>query len=94
MKKHILKNANIIITVDNGIKSKEAVNFAKKLGMKVIITDHHLHDDETFPVNADLIISPHIDNKHLEFKDFSGAVVAAGLARYCLNKLDKNINPP
>lgn len=32
----------LIITVDNGIVAHEAVSFAKRLGIDVIITDHHL----------------------------------------------------
>lgn len=32
----------LIITVDNGISSVEGVEVARKLGMKVLITDHHL----------------------------------------------------
>jgi len=35
------KNLGLIITVDNGIVANEAVNEANKLGIDVIITDHH-----------------------------------------------------
>ncbi len=35
------KNLGLIITVDNGIVANEAVNEASKLGIDVIITDHH-----------------------------------------------------
>ena len=34
--------AKLIITVDNGIRNKEEVEFAQKLGLDVIITDHHV----------------------------------------------------
>jgi len=34
--------AELIITVDNGIRNKEEVEFAKTLGLDVIITDHHV----------------------------------------------------
>ena len=30
-----------IITCDNGIAAIEQINYAKKLGMAVIVTDHH-----------------------------------------------------
>ncbi|MFV1917230.1 MAG: DHH family phosphoesterase [Patescibacteria group bacterium] len=36
------KNLGLIITVDNGIVANEAVEAANKLGIDVIITDHHL----------------------------------------------------
>lgn len=37
-----VKNVKLIITVDNGIVANEAVDFAKSLGIDVIITDHHV----------------------------------------------------
>lgn len=37
-----IKNCSLIITVDNGIVAGEAVEFAKKKGIDVIITDHHV----------------------------------------------------
>ena len=41
-----ITNPKLIITVDNGIVAKEAVEFAKKEGIDVIITDHHTVDKE------------------------------------------------
>ncbi len=37
-----LKNPDILITVDNGIASVEGVAAANALGMRVLVTDHHL----------------------------------------------------
>ncbi len=37
-----IKNCSLIITVDNGIVANKAVEFAKKQGIDVIITDHHV----------------------------------------------------
>ncbi len=39
---NILPKPSLIITVDNGIVAGEAVDFATKLGIDVIITDHHV----------------------------------------------------
>lgn len=36
-----IKNCGLIITVDNGIVAHKAVEYAKSLGISVIITDHH-----------------------------------------------------
>ena len=35
------KGAKLIITVDNGIRNKEEVVYAKELGLEIIVTDHH-----------------------------------------------------
>lgn len=40
------KNIKLIITVDNGIVANEAVEFANKNGIDVIITDHHTIDEK------------------------------------------------
>ena len=36
-----IQNVTLVITVDNGIVAQEAVEFANKQGIDVIITDHH-----------------------------------------------------
>ena len=43
------KSPDLIITVDNGISSIEGVAHANKLGIQVIVTDHHL-PGATFPM--------------------------------------------
>lgn len=40
-------NAKLIITVDNGIVANEAVDFANKQGLEVIIVDHHVPSKKT-----------------------------------------------
>src|SRR3989338_1968914 len=40
------KNTTLIITVDNGIVANEAVEFANKNGIDVVITDHHVCSDK------------------------------------------------
>lgn len=37
-----IENLGLIITVDNGIVAHDAIEFAKKEGIDVIVTDHHL----------------------------------------------------
>jgi single-stranded-DNA-specific exonuclease len=50
---------SLLITVDCGIRAVQEVAYAQKLGLKVIITDHHLPGDHLPP--ADLILNPHLD---------------------------------
>lgn len=64
------KQAQLIITVDNGITSFEGVDYAHDHGIDVIITDHHLPGD-TLP-NADAIINPNLADCHFASKSLSG----------------------
>jgi single-stranded-DNA-specific exonuclease len=62
------KNPDIIITVDNGIASIEGVEEAKRRGIDVVVTDHHLPGD-TLP-DARVIVNPNqpacgFPSKHL-----------------------------
>jgi single-stranded-DNA-specific exonuclease len=50
------KAPDIIITVDNGIASIDGVEEARRLGIEVVITDHHLPSD-TLP-RASVIVNP------------------------------------
>lgn len=56
------RRADVLVTVDNGMASHEAVDLAHTLGMKVLITDHHLPVIEpngrvNLPA-ADVIVNP------------------------------------
>lgn len=50
------QSPDLIITVDNGIASISGVARAKELGIKVLVTDHHLPADEL--PKADAIVNP------------------------------------
>ena len=52
--KAIAKGASLLITVDNGIKCKDNVKYAKDKGLDIIVTDHHLPDsiEETVEANS------------------------------------------
>ncbi|RLD17111.1 single-stranded-DNA-specific exonuclease RecJ [candidate division KSB1 bacterium] len=66
--------ADLIITVDNGITSYEAIQYAVSLGIDVIITDHHLPEGPMPPAVA--IINPNRTDSRYPFKSICGAVVA------------------
>ncbi len=51
------RQPDLLITVDNGISSNAGVTAAKALGMRVLITDHHLPGHEL--PEADAIVNPH-----------------------------------
>ncbi len=68
----------LIVTVDCGISSIEEVRYAKKLGMDIIITDHHL-PPEKLPA-ADAVINPKQVGCSFPFEMLSGVGVAFYLA--------------
>lgn len=70
---HRDKQADLIITVDNGIASFDGVELAKEMGMQVIITDHHLPSD-TLP-KADAIINPNLKGCDFPSKNLAGVGV-------------------
>lgn len=47
---------DLLITVDNGIASQSGVAAAQKLGIKVVVTDHHLPG--TQPCGAEAVVNP------------------------------------
>jgi single-stranded-DNA-specific exonuclease len=68
------QQADVIVTVDNGIACFAGVETAKSLGMTVIITDHHLAA-ETLP-NADAIVNPNQPGCDFLSKNLAGVGVA------------------
>lgn len=64
----------LIITVDNGITSFDAIERANTLGLDVIVTDHH-NQKGTLP-NALVIIDPAVEASTYPFGGISGAQVA------------------
>ncbi len=67
------KKPDLIITVDNGISSLEGVAAAKKAGLKIVITDHHLPG--TFLPNADAIVNPQQCEDNFPSKNLAGVGV-------------------
>jgi single-stranded-DNA-specific exonuclease len=74
----VAQGAELIITVDNGISAIEGVALAKKSGVKVLVTDHHLAGSE-LPA-ADAIVNP--NQPGCEFP--SKALAGVGVAFYLL----------
>ena len=71
---HQERQPNLIMTVDNGISSHEGVARAKKLGIEVLITDHHLPGDE-LPAGA-TIVDPNQPRDKFASKCIAGVGVA------------------
>ncbi len=70
---HTTKQPDILITVDNGIASVDGVAEANRLGMQVLVTDHHLPGD-TLPA-AMAIINPNQPGCSFPSKHIAGVGV-------------------
>jgi single-stranded-DNA-specific exonuclease len=67
-------DADLVITVDNGISAIEAAKICKEREIELIITDHHTPSD-ILP-DALFIVDPKLDKCNYPFKDICGAQVA------------------
>ncbi len=76
------EGARMLITVDCGTRSLDEVALARRLGMTVIITDHH-HLGPALP-RAEALINPRRTDCCYPFKDLAGAGVAFKLAQALL----------
>lgn len=67
------QSPDIIVTVDNGIANIDGVKRANELGIKVLITDHHLPGD-VLP-KAEAIVNPNLNADEFASKDLAGVGV-------------------
>ena len=70
--------ANLLVTVDNGIASFDGVVRARALGMRVLVTDHHLPalvGGEIALPDADVIVNPNQPGCKFESKAIAGVGV-------------------
>jgi len=98
IKKAKESKASLIITVDCGITSFEAVSAANSIGIDVIVTDHHEPVRDTTSANpagrfvlpdAFTVVNPKLEQGPSPSADLSGAGVAFKLAQALLgNSLD------
>ncbi|MFH1233564.1 MAG: single-stranded-DNA-specific exonuclease RecJ [Patescibacteria group bacterium] len=74
----------LIITVDNGIRNKKEVNYIKRLGLDVVITDHHEPPADKNDLPDCLIINPKTED--YPFKSLAGVGVSFKLALALIKK--------
>ena len=71
------QGVGLIVTVDNGISAVAEVNLVKRLGMDIVITDHHQPGD-TLP-DAAAVVDPHRKDCGSPYRYLCGAGVALKL---------------
>lgn len=87
---------NLIVTCDNGIAAAKQIEYAKKLGMKIVVTDHHevpyeMAEDRKkyFIPDADAVIDQKQPDCSYPFKELCGAGVAYKLLEALYDELHK-----
>lgn len=76
----------LIITVDNGIRNKEEVDYAKGLGLDIIVTDHHTLPEKREDLPNCLVINPADEKSSYPFRYLAGVGVAFKLASALIKK--------
>lgn len=75
------EGVNLILTVDTGITANEEVEFAKSLGIDVVITDHHECRSEL--PQAVAVVNPHRPDCNYPFKELAGVGVVFKVVCAC-----------
>jgi single-stranded-DNA-specific exonuclease len=77
------QGVDTIITCDNGIAAREEIDYGKRLGMTIIVTDHHevpyeeIDGEKRYILPpADAVIDPKQEDCIYPFKELCGAAVA------------------
>ena len=91
--------ASVRLTCDNGIAAFEAIDEAKKLGMTVIVTDHHEvpfeeHDGKKIYLlpKADAIVDPKQEDCAYPFKSLCGTGVAYQLMTLLFRRMKRTMS--
>ena len=91
--------ASVLLTCDNGIAAFEAIDEAKKLGMTVIVTDHHEVPFEehagkkTYLLpKADAIVDPKQEDCAYPFKSLCGTGVAYQLMTLLFRRMKRTMS--
>ena len=81
------QGVTLVITVDTGITAFTEVEKARKMGMDILITDHHVPLEELPP--TPIIVDPKRADSECPFREFAGAGVSFKLLQALLSGLSK-----
>lgn len=80
------KDYSLLITVDNGVKSMEALNRCNELRMDTIVTDHHAMEED---VPCDILL--HSLTMGERFSNLCGAGIALLISRALLGEVKEHV---
>ncbi|HCA56768.1 MAG TPA: single-stranded-DNA-specific exonuclease RecJ [Blastocatellia bacterium] len=88
------RGCSLVITVDCGIRSFEPLEWAAENGLDVIVTDHHLSDEERGNPPAVAVVNPNQPGCGYPDKHLAGVGVAFKLAHALLRSVGKEALMP
>jgi len=78
------EGVKLVVSVDTGIRAFAAAREAERLGLDLIVTDHHLPDEAEGVPNALAVLNPNQPGCPYPYKELCGAAVAFKLAQALL----------
>ncbi len=90
IKKIILKNPNLVIMIDNGSSSNEAINYLNQNNIKSIIIDHH-EIYKPYP-KSNILINPKKDSDYKKLDYFCSGVLTYFFIDMFIKKKKLNLN--
>ncbi len=88
LEKLVSGGTSLVITVDTGITAFDEAEYAKKLGMSMVVTDHHRCQD-TLP-SAEAVVNPKRADDEYPFKELAGVGVVFKVISAVEFKLSEN----
>ncbi|MBI3011998.1 MAG: single-stranded-DNA-specific exonuclease RecJ, partial [Elusimicrobia bacterium] len=90
LEKCFQSGVRLVITVDCGTSAVEEIEFARTLGLDVIVTDHHLPPPRL--PNACAIINPNREDSLYPAKEAAGCLIAFKFAYALMFSFNRNFN--
>jgi single-stranded-DNA-specific exonuclease len=84
------EGVRLVVSVDTGIRAFAAAEAAERVGLDLIVTDHHLPDEAEGVPRAVAVLNPNQLGDEYPFKELCGAAVAFKLAQALLESVAKD----
>jgi single-stranded-DNA-specific exonuclease len=81
------EGVRLVISVDTGIRAFRAAEEVRRVGLDLIVTDHHLPDNHAGVPDAIAVVNPNQPGCTYPYKDLCGAAVAFKLAQALLESV-------
>ncbi|MCX7642897.1 MAG: single-stranded-DNA-specific exonuclease RecJ, partial [Armatimonadetes bacterium] len=84
------RGIKLLVTLDCGIHSHQAIELAKSYGMKVLVIDHHEPPERLPP--ADVIVNPKLPDSNYKFRDLCAGALALKVAQATVEAMGRKVS--